>query len=61
MAFYIFGCKRNTAISSNKPKHTFLLVTSVLLVDSPRVNTGISQICVHAIHSIALVTSLKMA
>ena len=26
---YIFGCKRNTAISANKPKYTFLLLTSV--------------------------------
>ena len=29
-AAYIFGCKRNTAISDNKPKYTFLLVTSVV-------------------------------
>ena len=28
-AAYIFGCKRNTAISANKPKYTFLLLTSV--------------------------------
>ena len=28
-AAYIFGCKINTAISANKPKYTFLLVTSV--------------------------------
>ena len=28
-AAYIVGCKINTAISSNKPKYTFLLVTSV--------------------------------
>ena len=28
-AAYMFGCKRNTAISDNKPKYTFLLVTSV--------------------------------
>ena len=25
---YIFGCKRNTAISANKPKYTFVLLTS---------------------------------
>ena len=30
-AAYIVGCKRNTAISSNKPKYTFLLVTSVYI------------------------------
>ena len=29
-ATYIFGCKRNTAISANKPKYTFLLLTSVI-------------------------------
>ena len=28
-AAYSFGCKINTAISANKPKYTFLLVTSV--------------------------------
>ena len=28
-AAYIVGCKINTEISSNKPKYTFLLVTSV--------------------------------
>ena len=28
-ATYIFGCKINTAISANKPKYTFLFVTSV--------------------------------
>ena len=28
-AAYIFGCIRNTAISANKPKYTFLLLTSV--------------------------------
>ena len=27
-AAYIFGCNRNTAISANKQKYTFLLVTS---------------------------------
>ena len=30
-AAYIFGCKRNTAISANKPKYTFLLLTSVAI------------------------------
>ena len=30
-AAYIFGCKRNTAMSANKPKYTFLLLTSVYI------------------------------
>ena len=33
-AAYIFGCKRNTEISANKPKYTFLLLTSVRLLSS---------------------------
>ena len=31
-AAYIFGCIRNTAISANKPKYTFLLLTSVCII-----------------------------
>ena len=42
-AAYIFGCKRNTAISANKPKYTFLLLTSVVAQRATPISDPISQ------------------